>query len=136
MNIYRRDLETASDELWLSILNSLIAARTKTLEKEVEALEKQAEGAAFFGEDITDIKAKVAEIKTTPMAPVSYGGGSYAPSKVKGATKTWAFDITDISQVPREYLQLDEVKIRQAIAAGTRTISGINIFQKDSISLR
>lgn len=137
MMVYRHDLETASDELWLAILNNLIAGRTKRLEKQVEALEKQAEGATFFGEDTTEIMTKVAEIKTAPIAPVSYGGGgSYAPAKLKGATKTWTYEIVDIASIPIQFLQVDEVKIRQAIAAGSRSIAGINIFQKDSISLR
>lgn len=101
------------------------------------ALEKQKEANDFFGEDEETalIDEQVDLIKSAPAAPVhipSFGGGS----KTKGLTKTWTFDITDLNQVPREYLVLDEVKVRAAIKDGTRSIAGLNIYQKESISLR
>lgn len=48
----------------------------------------------------------------------------------------WDFEIVDKSQIPLEFLKVDETAIRNAIRNGNRTISGVNIFQKPQISLR
>lgn len=48
----------------------------------------------------------------------------------------WDFEVTDKSQLPLEFLKVDETAIRNAIRNGERTISGVNIFQKPQISLR
>ena len=48
----------------------------------------------------------------------------------------WDFEVTDKSQLPLEYLKVDEVAIRNAIRNGERTIAGCNIFQKPQLSLR
>ena len=124
--------ETPEDQWAVLLFNQA----TERVEKAVDDLKKEEKAAAFFGEDTTDLVAKAAEVKAAP-APASFStGGSFTATKIKGATKTWTYETLDLSQVPREYLQLDEVKIRQAIAAGTRSIAGLNIYQKDSISLR
>jgi len=48
----------------------------------------------------------------------------------------WEFEIVDEAQVPREYLMVDEKKIRAAVKAGTREISGVRIFEKPSAVVR
>ena len=48
----------------------------------------------------------------------------------------WDFEVLDKSQLPLEYLKVDEVAIRSAIRAGERTINGVKIYQKPQISLR
>lgn len=42
----------------------------------------------------------------------------------------WTFEVQDETQVPREYLMVDERKIREAVKAGIREIPGVRIFQK------
>jgi hypothetical protein len=49
--------------------------------------------------------------------------------------KAWTFEVEDKSKIPNEFLMIDEVKIRAAIRAGVRTMSGIKIYQKDVVSL-
>jgi hypothetical protein len=39
------------------------------------------------------------------------------------------FEISDISQIPKEYLKIDDRKIKQAISDGIRNISGLRIFK-------
>lgn len=138
MAIYRRDVEDATPETWEMILNNLQVSRTKATERSIAALEKQKDGADFFGE--TDIAAaidqQIAEVRTAPRAVASYGGFSTAAPATKGLTKRWVYEITDLTQVPREYLQVDEKKVKEAIAAGARAIAGIRIYQDESISLR
>ncbi len=48
-------------------------------------------------------------------------------------TKVWAYDIIDESQVPREYLELNAVKVTQAIKAGKRQIPGLKIYEKTMV---
>ena len=48
----------------------------------------------------------------------------------------WDFEVIDKSQLPLEFLKVDEVAIRNAIRNGTREIAGVNIFQKPQLSLR
>lgn len=137
--IYRRDLEDVSDQVWEEMMQRLLDARIKLGEKQIAALEKQAEGTDFFGDEqgTEVIKEKISEVKTAPGRPVSFGGGgSYSAPETKGLTKRWVFEITNATLVPREFLQVDEKKVKEAVAAGTRTIAGIRIYQDESISLR
>jgi hypothetical protein len=54
--------------------------------------------------------------------------------KVSGARKVWKHEVTDAAAVPREFLVVDETAIRRAIAAGTRAIAGVKIFEETIIS--
>jgi len=47
--------------------------------------------------------------------------------------KHWTFEITDISAVPIQYMQVNDVSERKAIRDGVREIAGIRIFQQDRI---
>ncbi|MEM3646834.1 MAG: hypothetical protein QW334_01630 [Thermofilum sp.] len=47
--------------------------------------------------------------------------------------KVWTFRVVDLSLVPREYLVLDESKVRKAIAAGVREIPGLEIYQEEKV---
>ncbi|MGD1894274.1 MAG: hypothetical protein ACFB15_27220 [Cyclobacteriaceae bacterium] len=58
-----------------------------------------------------------------------------------GVRKVWTFAIDDLSEVPQEYLMLNEKKVREAIRSGERHIPGlarpgITIFQKQQIVYR
>lgn len=48
--------------------------------------------------------------------------------------KAWDFEILDEKKVPKKYLKVDEVKIREDISKGIRKITGIKIFEKEIIS--
>ncbi len=47
----------------------------------------------------------------------------------------WTFKVVDPAQVPREYLCVDEKKIRQAVKAGVREIPGVDIFEDVQVRL-
>jgi Rps23 Pro-64 3,4-dihydroxylase Tpa1-like proline 4-hydroxylase len=49
---------------------------------------------------------------------------------------TFEFEVTNIDEVPRCFLCIDEKKIRNAINKGFRKINGINIFEKKSVCVR
>lgn len=50
-------------------------------------------------------------------------------------TKRWTFEIIDEKKIPREYLEVNVTKVNEAISAGVRKIAGLNILQKESLSV-
>ena len=51
------------------------------------------------------------------------------------AVKRWVFEITDFSKVPDMYKTLNIVAVNGAIRAGARDIPGLEITQKESLSI-
>jgi cell fate (sporulation/competence/biofilm development) regulator YlbF (YheA/YmcA/DUF963 family) len=50
--------------------------------------------------------------------------------------KVWRFEVIDESQVPREYLVVDEKKIRAVVKAGVRSIPGVRIYEDVDVAVR
>lgn len=133
------EVENLPDTGWpvkLAIVTDELEAKTQ---KQITDLMEEKEAASFFGEpeETAAIDQKIESVKSTPVpaAAASYIP-SFGSSKVKGLTKRWTFEVTDAAQVPRQFLQVDEKKIREAIASGERSIAGVRIYQDESISLR
>lgn len=66
-----------------------------------------------------------------------------AKSSVQGFTGAtsgirliWTFELIDVNQVPREFMQINEVAVRDAIRAGKRDIAGLKIYQRESVNIR
>lgn len=109
-------------------------------EAKKKELEAQADLVSAFGdeteiEDLTKQIATLDEPAKYEPTPRPTNGFHTAPA-VKGLTKRWTFDITDQNAIPREYLQVNETAIREAIKAGVREIPGLKIYQSESISIR
>lgn len=70
----------------------------------------------------------------TVVAPVV----TVAAPKVEGiATReVWKFEITDAAQVPREYLVVDESRVRKVVQAlkGDCNIPGVRVWKEDQIA--
>ena len=47
--------------------------------------------------------------------------------------KDWRWETNNFNQIPREFLQVDEIKVNKAVRDGAREILGIRIFQKETI---
>lgn len=151
INKYAKDLMSPIDEVTANAKHELRKWEMK-LEKErqeqiakAESERKAAEAAAkaeaeldgmFGGTEAAQsqimAEAKVTDISVAHAAKVA----SIEQNKVSGARKVWTFQITDESLIPREFLVVDEKKIRAAMNAGTRHIAGVNIFQETSIAIR
>lgn len=50
--------------------------------------------------------------------------------------KVWTFDVVDAASVPREFMAVDEKKIRQAVKNGEREIPGVRIYEKSELAVR
>lgn len=48
--------------------------------------------------------------------------------------KTWTFKIVDITKVPKEYLTVDDKKVKTKIKEGERKIKGLEIYQEETLS--
>ena len=48
----------------------------------------------------------------------------------------WTFEVEDETQIPREYLVVDESAIRKAVQGGLRRIPGVKIYEEKQLSIR
>jgi hypothetical protein len=74
---------------------------------------------------------EIAPVVLPPVVP-TMTKASLGSATVK---KVWAFEITAPADVPREYLTVDEKKIREAVRAGVREIPGVRIYQDDQLAV-
>ncbi len=59
-----------------------------------------------------------------------------AQHSTEGVRQIWTFEVQNLANVPREYLMLDDKKVRQAIRSGERSIPGLMIFQQQQTVYR
>lgn len=120
-------------------LKKKISDRQYKLELERREKERKAREEAERLQKKLDEEAKEKGIESVKVvAPVMP-----APAKVT-RTETgqshqrmeWTFEIQDEAKVPREYLAVNEQKIRQAVKMGVREIPGVRIFEKASTVFR
>jgi hypothetical protein len=53
-----------------------------------------------------------------------------------GTMKVRKFEVEDITKVPIEYLKVDEVAIGKLVRAGIKGISGIRIWEEDTLKVK
>ena len=71
------------------------------------------------------LEAPVVLSPIIPMRPASRTESGTLAYQVK----SWKFEIVDADIVPRQYLIVDEKKIREAVDMGLRNIQGVNIYE-------
>lgn len=103
-------------------------AEQKRIDAVNEKIRKEEERRRKIQESHKERGHEVKEEIHLPQAPQKL-------NKIGGAhtRKIWVFEVEDLSQVPREFMQLDGVKVNNAIKAGTRKIKGIKIQQKTTV---
>ena len=122
----------------LSVADSLIRGKILTYRtKQQEALRKEQErldAQARKEQKKADAKAERMGVESvTITAPVV----APPPTTIGNATvkKVWKFKVVDPTIVPRDYMAVDETKIRAAVRDGIRSIQGVEIFQEDQLSI-
>ena len=125
---FRKTMEAAVKRVRAALdarANLLLAAQRKA---EAEAAEKARKEAIAFDEPI-------AWVPPTPIKDVarvvSIATGNKASASVK-----WTHRVTDPDKVPRQYLMVNEAAIKAAVAGGTRTIEGVEIFEAAKTAIR
>lgn len=106
-------------------------AEARRLEEEKRKLEESLREAAKKGEieNRNDDAQKLVELKDM----VHSASNNVTSNAIR---KIWTHDVVDLNLVPREYMMIDERKIKDAITAGIREIPGINIYQKETLVLK
>lgn len=114
-------------------LEETISILTKKVNRWKEAKEK--ERALIEEEDLL-----LSEALNLDMAQVS----TYqAPLKTIGSDNSvsyertnWKFETQDLSKVPREFLKVDEEKVKLSIKSGTRDIAGLKIYSEQQTIIK
>lgn len=128
-------------------IKALADAAAKKAADEAEAARVAAAKAAKAGRDaeaakLTEKAAKIdsnasvrQDIAAAKIASLDAPVVATALPKAAGVAsrKNWSYEVYDEVIVPREYLMLDDKKIRAAIAAGERSIEGLMIKQVSTI---
>jgi hypothetical protein len=101
-------------------------------EKERRRQQEIADRARAAGQDTkADMHEDRAQGVVAPLVEV-------AAPKVAGISipKVWTFEITDADLIPREYLAVDETKIRRVVTAlkGDTKIAGVRVFEQKRIA--
>ena len=114
-------------------LEETISVLTKKVSRWKEAKEK--ERMLVEEEDLL-----LSEALNLDMAQVST---YHAPLKNIGSDNSvsyertnWKFDLEDLSKVPREFLKVDEEKVKLAIKSGTRDIAGLKIYSEQQTIIK
>jgi hypothetical protein len=97
------------------IENAMLEYRQKEEEKRIEAEKLLVEET---GNELYSVVPSVPEIIETKLGRTSF-------------TKSWTFEVVDLSKVSRKYLMIDEDKVKEAIASGEREINGLKIYEKE-----
>lgn len=126
------EIEAYNDDTFntqIGIFNSTIIASTQKI---VEETQEKSELDNMFSGESSDAPLVEAPPVVQPKIVTSPGTGTF----IKGTTKRWTFEVTEPSQIPIEYLQVNEVAVRKAIADGTRSIPGFRIYQDTTLTIR
>jgi len=99
-----------------------------------EKKRKDKEQAEIDANALKDLKEKgQSEVEVAVVNDLKTQKGEMSTTTMK---KVWKFEIIDETKIPREYLEVDEVKIRSAVKGGIREIEGIKIYQDEQLSIR
>jgi len=105
----------------------LDALKEKAEQDRQESLRKAEEEAKANEVQAPQVVAPV--VQEAPKVTRTEGGAAFSK-------KPWVFEVLDSLIVPREFMAVDEKKIRDAVRMGVREISGVRIFQDDQINFR
>lgn len=116
-----------------AIISKLNHWQKQALEAERKARAEQErqekEAARVFGDEPPP--APVPVVAKEAARVVSSSGRTMASAAVY-----WNFRVTDPAKVPRQYLMVNEMAIKSAIAGGVREIDGVEIFEDLRTSIR
>jgi septal ring factor EnvC (AmiA/AmiB activator) len=106
---------------------------------EMEALAKKAEEERLEAIRKAEEEAKKNEVVApTVVSPVVQEAPKVTRTEAGSASqrKVWTFEVVNQGEVPREYMSVDVAKIREAVKMGTRSISGVRIFEETKTVFR
>jgi hypothetical protein len=151
----RREAERKAEEERQKREDELEAKRQAELEELQQEQERKAKAAAMFGgeAETVDMEAEAAAIdekiererleaeakaerermqRVVEESQAKYDAKQF---QIQNARKTWDFEVTDVNQIPKEYLiiTVNKQMILAAIRAGVK-IPGVKAFQKIGVA--
>lgn len=112
---------------------TIAAEEAARLAEKAASLTGKRAAAAQFKSD-----AKQDEANVAALAMLAAQGPARVMPSIDGQVATrrvWRFEVEDESQVPREYLVVNESEIREAVRNGVREIPGVRIFSQEQLSV-
>lgn len=133
-----KDINEASKELGKKILvyhqqEKEEAARVRKVYEETLKLQQDAVNKAREQKEAEARNAGIPVPDPEPPLPVTVFTPVIEPSKIKGLTSVWKYEVIDANKVPREFMTPDHGKINAAVKAGTRDIPGVKITEESQI---
>jgi len=107
----------------------------KEQEKKRKALEKQQKKDEMTKKEAKEAEKEIEQEEFVPTPTIKQETTVRSGDAKMVARKVWTFDIEDETKVPRKFLKVDEIAIRQAVRDGEREIKGIKIYQKENFSI-
>lgn len=142
ISVYQAEQRRIADEARRAA-EEVARKERERLEAERRAAEEAAKAAAAAGDEEA---AAAAQVQATVLAAEAEVVEHLAPAVVEAPVKLagiatrqdWDFEITDEAAIPREFLIVDEKKVRAYVKAmkSDAKIPGVRVFAKDVISAR
>lgn len=142
-----KEIEALEKSITAPMNTSLKAARAvfapakqgySSLEAALKA--KVAEGHRYLEQQAQATLAAAAKLfreGSAEQAGVALASVPEAPEHKGSSVRTvWKWRVVDETQVPRELLAIDPVKVNGAVAMGAREIRGIEIYSEDLVTVR
>ncbi len=111
--------------------------RREAARREQERLIAEAIKAATPAEQERQLEMAVAVETVAASAKAEVTRGNYGASA--SLRREWTFDVVDLALVPREWLVLDEARLRLAVRRKddpVRDVPGLRIYQQESLAIR
>lgn len=128
----------------LDALGARLRARLTTyqarVEHEARLAQKRAEEDAARLQAELDKEAKEKGTEAPQVVVPAVPGADKVVTRTEEATaslrKDWDYELVDLSKVGREWLMLDDKKVKAALRGGLRNIDGLRIYEKPSVRVR
>lgn len=127
-----KELRKIEAEKQVAIAKARAELKAKQEEQELESMFDEAPD---IKKNELVVRAEASRLETEILADESSKVEALSSMRVSGSRQVWSFEIKNPNEVPREFLEIDETKIRKAVAAGAREIAGVKIFQETKIAL-
>lgn len=133
--------------VWTQAERERIAREQAEARRRQEEAEKKQADALRKAEESKNSRTRakalaVAEQAGTELMQARIAEPMAAPTGIKtdnGTTSLrmrWNFHVVDPGQIPRDFLAVDEKKIRAAVAQGARVIPGVYIYEEETLATR
>lgn len=106
----------------------IIKAKIALWKEEIERKNKEAEASAKALTESLGLSASL-YVENAPKTIRGDGALSYEMTQ-------WKFDVEDLSIVPREFLSIDEAKVKGALKMGHRNIPGLKIYSEQKTIIK